>query len=98
MDISACLNASEELAGRVLKVNHAGEHGAVNIYAGQIICARVTAPAIVPELMEFKSHEERHRAIFQAELHRRGLPRCRSYWLCATGGFLLGVLSGLMGR
>jgi len=23
-------------AGRIIKVNHAGEHGAVNIYAGQI--------------------------------------------------------------
>ena len=72
----------EEFASRVLKVNHAGENGAVNIYAGQIFLARITAPNIVEELIEFKSHEERHRAIFWAELQRRNRSRCRSYWLC----------------
>lgn len=86
------------LGARILKVNHAGENGAIHIYAGQIITARLTAPALVDELREFKSHEERHRAIFAAELQRRGVRRCRSYWLCGTGGFLLGLITGLFGR
>jgi 3-demethoxyubiquinol 3-hydroxylase len=98
VELSARLKANEALGGRVLKVNHAGENGAVNIYAGQILVARLTARSLVPELAEFKSHEERHRAIFLAELQRRGLPRCRSYWLCAAGGFALGVITGLFGR
>ncbi|MCS0592646.1 demethoxyubiquinone hydroxylase family protein [Massilia norwichensis] len=84
-------------AGRIIKVNHAGEHGATNIYAGQIAMARLRAPSLLPELAEFKAHEERHRAIFAKELKRRGLPRCRSYWLCALGGYVLGLLTGLMG-
>ena len=98
MELSARLNADEALGGRVLKVNHAGENGAVSIYAGQSILARFTARSMVLELAEFKSHEEGHRAIFLAELQRRGLPRCRSYWLCAIGGFTLGVVTGLFGR
>ena len=57
-------------------MNHAGENGAVDIYAGQILLARFTAPSIVNELIEFKSHEERHRDIFWAELARRNRPRC----------------------
>ena len=85
-------------ADRVLKVNHAGEHGAVNIYAGQIFVARLTAPGLVGELREFKSHEERHRATFWAELVRRGRPRCRSYALCGLGGFMLGFVTGILGR
>ena len=84
-------------AGRMMKVNHAGEHGAVNIYAGQIAVARLRASAILPELIEFKAHEEKHRAIFAREVHRRGLARCRSYWLCGVGGYALGVVSGLCG-
>jgi ubiquinone biosynthesis monooxygenase Coq7 len=84
-------------AGRFLKVNHAGEHGAVNIYSGQMLVARFRAKILVPELAEFKAHEEKHRAIFGAELQRRGLSRCRSYWLCALGGYSLGVVSGLTG-
>jgi 3-demethoxyubiquinol 3-hydroxylase len=84
-------------AGRIIKVNHAGEHGAVNIYAGQIVMAKLRAPSLLFELAEFKAHEERHRAIFARELKRRGLPRCRSYWLCGLGGYVLGFLTGLMG-
>jgi ubiquinone biosynthesis monooxygenase Coq7 len=83
--------------GRIIKVNHAGEHGAVSIYAGQIAIARLRARSLLPELAEFKAHEQRHRAIFAKELDRRGLPRCRSYWLCGLGGYVLGFLTGLMG-
>jgi ubiquinone biosynthesis monooxygenase Coq7 len=90
--------SSSEYAARVLKVDHAGENGAVNIFAGQIFFARFTAPGMVSELTEFKSHEEGHRAIFWAELQRRNRPRCRSYWLCGIGGFTLGLVTGLFGR
>ncbi len=86
------------LGDRIIKVNHAGEHGAIAIYTGQILLARLTAPALVDELREFRSHEERHRAIFGAELVRRGRPRCRSYWFCGLGGFILGAITGLLGR
>src|SRR5687767_7795089 len=86
-----------DLGDRIIKVNHAGEHGAISIYTGQIIMARLTAPKMVAELREFRSHEQRHRAIFGAELQRRGRPRCRSYWLCGIGGFVLGAVTGLLG-
>lgn len=86
-----------ELGSRILKVNHAGEHGAVCIYSGQMHVARLTARAKLGELSEFRSHEQRHRAIFSAELQRRRRPRCRSYWLCGLGGYVLGFLTGLLG-
>jgi ubiquinone biosynthesis monooxygenase Coq7 len=91
-------NSEAAVAGRILKVNHAGENGAIHIYAGQILLARITAPSLVSELVEFKAHEEKHRAIFWVELERRNLPRCRSYWLCAAGGFTLGIVTALFGR
>ena len=86
------------LGARIMKVNHAGENGAVHIYAGQIVVARLTAPGLVDELREFKAHEERHRAIFLSELQRRGQPRCRSYLLCGLGGLVLGLVTALFGR
>ena len=86
-----------DLGDRIIKVNHAGEHGAIGIYTGQIMMARLTAPAMVAELCEFRLHEQQHRAIFAAELLRRGRPRCRSYWLCGIGGFTLGAVTGLLG-
>lgn len=90
--------ADAQMAGRVMKVNHAGEHGAVSIYAGQLFMARITARPLVAELRAFKAHEEGHRLIFHNELVRRGLKRCGSYWLCAVGGYALGVVTGLFGR
>lgn len=87
-----------DLGNRILKVNHAGENGAVHIYADQIFIARLTASSMFAELRQFKSHEERHRAIFQEELKQRGRPRCKSYWLCAFGGYVLGLVTGVFGR
>jgi 3-demethoxyubiquinol 3-hydroxylase len=83
---------------RILKVNHAGEHGAVNIYRGQRLACSWRGDALKRELEEFRSHEERHRAVFAAELTRRGVRRCRGYMACGIGGFLLGVTTGLCGR
>jgi ubiquinone biosynthesis monooxygenase Coq7 len=88
----------DEFAARVLKVDHAGENGAVNIYAGQIFLARLTAPGMVAELAGYKADEERHRLVFWAELQRRGRPRCKSYWLCGIGGYVLGLVTGALGR
>lgn len=98
MPSHAALAAPDDLGARILKVNHAGENGAIHIYAAQALVARLTAPDLVPELLAFKSHEERHRAIFWAELSARGRRRCRSYGLCGWGGWMLGLITGLLGR
>ncbi|MGE0421118.1 MAG: demethoxyubiquinone hydroxylase family protein [Reyranellaceae bacterium] len=95
--IAARLKPGESLGDRILKVDHAGEHGAVNIYRGQLFIARLTAPTLCREIAGTRAHEERHRAVFAEELSRRGLQRCRSYWLCGAGGLLLGLVTGLLG-
>jgi len=94
---SHAVASTSKLGDRIIKVNHAGENGAICIYSGQIAAARFTAPHLLSELAEFQSHEVEHRAIFQAELRRRGQPRCRSYLLCGTGGYVLGLITGLLG-
>ncbi len=81
----------------MLKVDHAGEHGAVNIYRGQILVCRWRDKPSVPMLEEFLRHEMTHRAIFAGELNRRKVRRCRSYGLCGLGGYVLGVVTGLLG-
>lgn len=87
-----------DLGDRIMKVDHAGEHGAIAIYSAQILMARFTCPDTVAALIEFRSHECRHRSVFEAELRRRGVRRCRSYWLCGIGGYALGAITGLFGR
>lgn len=88
----------EALGDRILKLNHAGEHGAVGIYsAQQLVCGWRGLP-IEAQVGSFLEDEKRHRRIFAAELARRGRTRCRSYTLCGLGGFVLGLLTGLCGR
>jgi ubiquinone biosynthesis monooxygenase Coq7 len=98
MAIAARLQPGETLGDRVMKVDHAGEHGAICIYRAQLRLARWRAPEMVDELRGFLVHERRHRALFGAELARRGRRRCRSYHLRGLGGFVLGALTGLAGR
>lgn len=85
------------LGNRILKVNHAGEHGAIQIYAGQIWAAQRFHPQMVAELEEFKSHEEEHRQIFAKVLQQRNIARCTSYHFCGAGGYFLGLISGVLG-
>lgn len=40
-----------------MKVNHAGEHGAVRIYTGKIFMARFTAKSLLPEFLAFKADD-----------------------------------------
>jgi len=83
---------------RILKVAHAGEVGAVAIYRAQIFAAYLRAPRLLPQLREFADHERRHRAIFAEALALRHGHPCTSRWLCAAGGFALGLVTGLIGE
>ena len=86
------------LANRYIKVNHAGENGAVHIYKAQILVSRLLHPQIVQELMHFQFHEENHREIFRNELHARNVKRCKSYFFCGLGGYALGFMTALLGK
>ncbi len=97
MDLKARLKRGETIGDRIIKVDHAGEHGAICIYRAQRWVARWRSPALVAEIDRFLTHETHHRALFGAELARRGRGRCRSYHLCGFGGLVLGLLTGLAG-
>ena len=88
---------NSNIGDKIIKVNHAGEHGAVCIYSGQIFMARFTAAHLLQELHHFRADELKHRQIFADELKRRGQAHCKSYWLCALGGLVLGLMTGLFG-
>ena len=98
MGSAASIPATSELGNRILKVDHAGEQGAICVYRAQWLVAGLTAPSMREQLADFLVHEKRHRSMFGAALMQRGLPRCRSYVLCSAGGYVLGTLTALMGR
>jgi len=90
---------SEGLAvRRILKVNHAGEYGAIRIYTAQLAVARRVFPDIVPALAEMRDDEIEHcRLFFDAMPERRARP-CRAMALWSLGGYVLGFATALLGR
>ena len=91
------LRPAKAIGEVMLKVDHAGEHGAVCIYRAQRWVARWRAPSVIEEIEDFIAHEQRHRALFAAELEKRGVRRCRSFHLCGLGGQVMGFVTGLVG-
>lgn len=86
------------IAEKMIKVDHAGENGAVSIYRAQALVSRLLHPGLVTMLAENQRHEEQHRAIFAAHLQARGIRRCISYHACGLGGFAMGFATALMGQ
>lgn len=85
-------------AEKMIKVDHAGENGAVNIYRGQRVIAKLFHPNLVANLIEFQKHEEQHREIFRHYLDSKNIRRCISYHACGLGGLILGLATGILGR
>jgi ubiquinone biosynthesis monooxygenase Coq7 len=90
--------AAVRTIARILKVNHAGEHGAIRIYRSQVAIARWRCPDIVPVLEQMLAHEVSHRARFAAAMPSRQAKPCRMLFLWGIGGRLLGAGTALLGR
>lgn len=93
-DSTTKLNTSK----KILKVNHAGEFGAVNIYRSQLLVSKLFMPDLVPQIEDFLADEKRHLDVFWTEIKRRNGVKCKSYWLCGIGGYFMGFVSALLGR
>ncbi|WP_442581845.1 demethoxyubiquinone hydroxylase family protein [Mesorhizobium sp. ASY16-5R] len=83
---------------RIVKVNHAGETGAIKIYAAQIAIARRLFPHVVPELEKMRLDEVNHCGLFRDAMPARGARPCRVMSLWSLGGYVLGASTALMGE
>ena len=83
---------------KILKVDHAGEFGAINIYKSQIFVSKLFGRDCVPMLEKFMDDEKKHLNIFWEEIRRRNGIKCKSYCLCGLGGYFMGFISALLGK
>jgi ubiquinone biosynthesis monooxygenase Coq7 len=83
---------------RIVRVNHAGEFGAIRIYSAQITVARLFWPDCVPALSNMLNDERDHCAIFKAAMPDRRSRPCRVMHFWSYGGWLLGFATALLGR
>jgi ubiquinone biosynthesis monooxygenase Coq7 len=83
---------------RIVRVNHAGEYGAIRIYSAQIAIAKRLWPDVVPALEQMLADEVRHCDKFYAAMPARQSRPCRVMQFWSFGGWLLGTITALMGR
>lgn len=89
---------SDKTIKNILKVNHAGEYGAIRIYATQIAIARLWHKDLVPHLEHMLQDEINHCRIFRNAMPERRTRPCYTMWLWSWGGSLLGLVTAMTGR
>lgn len=93
------LSSRETLTiARIVKVDHAGEYGAIRIYSAQIAVAARLYPDVVTALAGMLEHEKKHCEAFRDAMPSRKSRPCRvmSFW--SLGGAMLGFGTALFGR
>lgn len=83
---------------RIVRVNHAGEYGAIRIYRAQIWIARRLYKDELTFLEDALGHELTHCEIFRAAMPARQSRPCRIMALWGNGDYILGFLAALLGR
>lgn len=94
---AATRRAFDRAVRQILRVNYAGEYGAIRIYDAQIAIARRLHPAVAGFLADTVVHERRHAGAFRALMPARRTRPCAMTPLWGIGGTLLGFSTALMG-
>ena len=84
----------------ILRVDHAGEYGAVHIYRGQraVFAHSPRHAALTAQLAEMERHEQEHLDCFAGLLHDAGTRPTALAPLWRVGGFMMGAVTALMGE
>ncbi len=92
------MSARDQLTiSRILRVNHAGEYGAIRIYGAQLALTGRSADT-KPFLRETLTHEREHLRKFADLMPSRGARPCGALPLWGIGGSVLGLLTVGLGR
>lgn len=86
---------AHDIVRRMIRVNHAGEYGAVRIYAGQQ--RALAGSSVSTELAHMAAQEQGHLDQFSTLLRDRHIPPTRFEPLWHILGYGLGYITGKMG-
>ena len=83
-----------------IRVDHAGERGAVKIYEGQLLALNtfVKNDKLKETIEEMKIHEKEHRDFFEKEIKKRNIAPTKFLPLWDLLGVGLGFGSTLLGK
>ena len=84
----------------IIRVDHAGERGAIKIYEGQLLALNTIKndSNLIEQITEMKSHEQKHYNFFDEEIQKRNIKPTKLLPLWDLFGVGLGFGSVLLGK
>ena len=83
-----------------IRVDHAGERGAIKIYEGQLLALNtlIKNDSLKKTIQEMKNHEKEHLDYFENEIKKRNIEPTKFLPLWDILGITLGFGSTIMGK
>ena len=84
----------------IIRVDHAGEHGAIKIYEGQLLALKTIKQDndLKDKIEKMKDHEKEHLEYFEKEIQRRKIKPTYLLPLWDVMGITLGFSTALLGK
>ena len=91
---------SKKFLEEVIRVDHAGERGAIKIYEGQLLALKTFKQdeSLKKQIEEMKEHEKEHYEFFQNEIQKRNIAPTKLLPLWDLLGVTLGFGTAMMGK
>ena len=90
-------NTDRKLIEEIIRVDHAGEHGATQIYRGQLKIFNKDTP-FGKEIKEMADQEEIHKSTFDELIVKENVKPTVMFPIWNLAGFALGVGTALLGK
>ena len=84
----------------IIRVDHAGERGAIKIYEGQLLALKTFKQDedLKRQIEEMKEHEKEHYEYFENEIKKRNIPKTKLLPLWDLLGVTLGFGTAMLGK
>ena len=91
---------NQKILEEIIRVDHAGERGAIKIYEGQLLALNtlVKDEEMKKTIEEMREHEREHANYFESEIKKRGIRPTKFLPLWDLLGVGLGFGSTILGK
>tara|TARA_B100000676_G_C17807079_1_gene695371 strand:- start:306 stop:839 length:534 start_codon:yes stop_codon:yes gene_type:complete len=91
---------NKKMLEEFIRVDHAGERGAIKIYEGQLLALKTFKkdPELLKTIEDMKEHEQEHSDFFESEIKKRNIKPTKFLPLWDILGIGLGFGSTILGK
>ena len=91
---------NKKILEELIRVDHAGERGAIKIYEGQLLALKTFKQdeALKKQIEEMKEHEKEHYEYFDNEIKKRNISKTKLLPLWDLLGVALGFGTAMLGK